>query len=83
MVPSDDHVSTGFSFGKDGVGYHYNIRGKNGRSGGFDAAFRPGGETALLIGKFVLSIFQPETIPLLAEETEIEEAAVIIYNLAF
>jgi len=83
MWPSDDHVSQGISFGMDGIGYHYNIRGKNGRSGGFDAAFRPGGETLLLMGKFALAVFQPETIPLLAEETAAEEAVVFIYTLAF
>lgn len=77
MWPSDKYSSQGTSFGLDGIGYHYNIREKNGMSAGFDAAFRPGGHTLLIITKFVLAIFQPETIPFLAEEQTVEEMIVI------
>ncbi|MFB3386666.1 hypothetical protein [Flavobacterium sp. LAR06] len=83
MWPSDKYTSQGTSFGMDGIGYHYNVRGQKGKSAGFDAAFRPGGHTALLIGKFMLGLLQPQTLPLLAEETTVEEAAVIIYTYAF
>ena len=81
MWPSDDHVSNGISVGRDGMGYHYNIRGKNGRSGGFDAAFRPGGHTLLLAGKIILSMFQPEMLPVVAEESM--EEFVIFRALAY
>lgn len=83
MWPSDKYTSQGTSFGMDGIGYHYNVRGQKGKSAGFDAAFRPGGHTALLIGKFMLGLLQPQTIPLLAEEATVEGAAVIIYTYAF
>ncbi|MDA6071857.1 FG-GAP-like repeat-containing protein [Flavobacterium sp. AC] len=83
MWPSDQYSSQGTSFGMDGIGYHYNVRGLKGKSAGFDAAFRPGGHTVLLVGKFILGLVQPQTIPLLAEETTVEAAAVIIYTYAF
>ncbi|WP_269234842.1 hypothetical protein [Flavobacterium flavigenum] len=69
MGPSDDHVSQGVSFGKDGIGYHYNFRGKNGRSAGFDAAFRPGGHTLILLTKIIVMFVQPETTPIIMEES--------------
>jgi len=81
MWPSDKYVSNGTSIGMEGIGYHYNIRGKNGKSAGFDAAFRPGGHTLLLVGKIMLSIFQPETIPAIFEESVGE--SIIIPSLAY
>lgn len=81
MAPSGKNTSRGMSIGTDGVGWHYNIRNGNGRSAGYDVAFRLGGYTVMLVSGVILSIFQPEAAPLI--ESAAEEIIAYSYQLAF
>ena len=67
---SSQNTLQGFSIGTDGIGWYYNIRGGNGRSAGYDVAFRPGGYTVMLVSGIILSIFQPEAAPVVESAAE-------------
>ncbi|TCN53076.1 hypothetical protein D0809_20975 [Flavobacterium circumlabens] len=81
MYPDSKNVSQGFSLGNDGVGWHYNVRNGNGRNGGYDVAFKPGGYTMMLVGGIILSILQPEAAPAVTRATE--EIIAHSYQLAY
>lgn len=81
MYPDNNNTSQGFSLGSDGVGWHYNIRNGNGRNGGYDVAFKPGGYTMMLVGGIILSILQPEAAPAITRAAE--EIIAHSYQLAY